>query len=245
MKRPASLLLAAATLAAAAAVPPFPFPMGGDAPNEGVADMSALNGGPIATDAPRLRIDGEGHFADGAGRRVRFLATNFTFAEAFPSHEKADALARRLASLGFNAVRIHHVDKECAPAGIWKKGTDRRDTIDPDQADRLFYFIAALARNGIYVDFNLHVSREYWRGADFSADGLSGDDERGRLLPKYGKGLDRVFGPWIEMQKDYARRILRRPNPYRGNVPLAEDPAVFLVEINNDHSADYPALLPR
>ena len=236
MKRPASLLLAAATLAAAAAVPPFPFPMGGDAPNAGVADMSALNGGPIATDAPRVRIDGEGHFADGAGRRVRFLATNFTFAEAFPSHEKADALARRLASLGFNAVRIHHVDKECAPAGIWKKGTDRRDTFDPNQTDRLFYFIAALARNGIYVDFNLHVSREYWRGADFSADGLSGDDERGRLLPKYGKGLDRVFGPWIEMQKDYARRILRRPNPYRGNVPLAEDPAVFLVEINNENT---------
>jgi hypothetical protein len=213
----------------------FPFPMGGDAPNTGVADMSALNGGPIGPRDPRVTIS-DGHFVDGAGRRLRLLATNFTFSEAFPSHEKADALARRLASLGMNAVRIHHIDKECAPSGIWQKGTDRRDTFDPDQVDRLLYFIAALARAGIYTDFTLHVSREYWRGADFSADGLAGAAERGRLLPKYGKGLDRAFAPYVEMQRDYARRILREPNPYRENVPLAEDPAVFLVEINNENT---------
>ena len=224
----------------------FPFPMGGDAPNTGVADMSALNGGPIGPHDPRVTVS-DGHFIDGAGKRIRFLATNFTFSEAFPTHEKADALARRLASLGMNAVRIHHIDKEVAPSGIWKKGTDRRDTFDLDQVDRLFYFIAALAREGIYTDLNLHVSREYWRGADFSADGLADDAERGRRLPKYGKGLDRVFGPYIEMQRDYARRILHEPNPYRENIPLAEDPAVFLVEINNENTLFNldPATLPE
>ena len=214
----------------------FPFPMGGDAPNTGVADMSALNGGPIAPDARRVTVNADGHFVDGAGRRIRFLATNFTFSEAFPTHEKADALARRLASLGMNAVRIHHIDKEVAPSGIWKKGTDRRDTFDPDQVDRLLYFIAALAREGIYTDFNLHVSREYWRGADFSADGLADDAERGQLLPKYGKGLDRIFAPYVEMQRDYARRVLLAPNPYRDGIPIAKDPAVFLVEINNENT---------
>ena len=240
------LLLVAASAACAVSMLPaemFPFPMGGDAPNTGIADMSALNGGPISRYGARVMVSDDGHFIDGTGKRIRFLGTNFTFSEAFPTHEKARAIARRLASLGINAVRIHHIDKEVAPSGIWKKGTDRRNTFDPDQEDRLVYFIAALAREGIYTDLNLHVSREYWRGEYWDGtyfpvggDGLADDDERGRRLPKYGKGLDRIFGPYIEMQRDYARRILLRVNPYRDRIPLAWDPAVFLVEINNENT---------
>ena len=34
-----------------------------------------------------------GHFVDGRGKRVRFLASNFTFGSCFPDHDTADKLA--------------------------------------------------------------------------------------------------------------------------------------------------------
>lgn len=221
----------------------FAFPMGGDAPNEGIADVSFLNEKPAGANG-LIRVK-DGHFVDGNGKRIRFLATNLTFSEAFPTHEKADALAARFASLGFNAVRIHHIDKHSSPAGIWKKGP-KLDTLDPEQLDRIHYLVSVLKKQGIYTDFNLHVSREYWRGADFSLDGLADDRERDQVLPKYGKGLDRIFDRYIEMQRDYARDVLLAPNPYTG-MPLAKDPAVFLVEINNENTLFelQPATLPE
>lgn len=221
----------------------FPFPMGGDTPNVGVADVSFLNDKPAGANG-RIRVQ-DGHFVDGNGKRIRILATNLTFNEAFPSHEKADALAARFASLGFNAVRLHHIDKHSAPAGIWKKGP-KLDTLDPDQLDRIHYLVAALKKQGIYTDFNLHVSREYWRGSDFSQDGLADDRERDSVLPKYGKGLDRIFDRYIEMQRAYARDVLLAPNPYTG-LPLAKDPAVFIVEINNENTLFelQPSTLPE
>ena len=39
----------------------------------------------------------------------------------------------------------------------------------------------------------------------------------------------------IDLQKDYARRLLTTKNPYTGLTP-AEDPAVAIVEINNENS---------
>lgn len=115
----------------------IPFPMGDDTPNEGVTDVSALNPAPSGRHG-RLTVDGEGHIVDPDGRRVRFLGTNFTHAEAFPDHARAEKLARRLASLGINIVRIHHIDKSETPQGIWKD-KPWHDELDPDQLDKLDY----------------------------------------------------------------------------------------------------------
>lgn len=40
----------------------------------------------------------------------------------------------------------------------------------------------------------------------------------------------------IELQKDYARKLLLHVNPYTG-LALADDPAVITVQINNEESA--------
>src|SRR5690242_21643401 len=50
-----------------------------------------------------------GHFIDGSGKRIKFLASNFTFGSCFPEHDMADKLAIRLASLGINCIRFHHL----------------------------------------------------------------------------------------------------------------------------------------
>jgi len=132
----------------------FPFVIAGLAtpPAGSVVDVSWLNDPPAGGHGfVRAR---EGHFVDGRGQRLRFLASNFTFGSCFPDHADADKLAARLASLGINCIRFHHTDNQAAPRGIWKAGTPKKNEFDPDQLDRLDYFIAALKRHGIYADIN-------------------------------------------------------------------------------------------
>src|SRR3954466_11032457 len=84
---------------AAGAEEMFPFVVAGSAtpPPGSVVDMSWLNEAP-AGGSGFVRVR-NGHFVDGKGRRIRFLASNFTFGSCFPEHELADKLAARLASL--------------------------------------------------------------------------------------------------------------------------------------------------
>lgn len=152
-------------------------------------------------------------------KRIRFLGTNLCFGANFPKHEDADAIAARMAKFGMNCVRFHHMDHNAAPSGIWAK--DMR-TIDPQQLDRLCYLIAALKKQGIYTNINLHVSREY------------PDMPRWPGMPGYFKGVDQFYPPMIEAQKQFARDLLGHVNPYT-QLRLADDPAVAFVEINNEN----------
>ena len=196
-----------------------------------ILDVSWLNECP-AGKTGFVRVQ-DGHFVDGSGKRIRFLGVNFTFASAFPSHEDADKLAARLASQGINIIRFHHMDNHAAPGGIWKKGEPKLNVLDPGQLDRLDYFIAQLKAHGIYADLNLHVSRNYWEGDDFP-DGLT-DSERRQQMPRYGKGIDKINDHMIAMQRDYARNLLTHVNPYT-KTAYAQEPAVAMVEINNENS---------
>ncbi len=78
----------------------FPFVIPGLAapPAGSIVDVSWLNDRP-AGGSGFVRVQ-EGHFVDGRGQRLRFLASNFTFGSCFPDHDTADKLAARLASLG-------------------------------------------------------------------------------------------------------------------------------------------------
>jgi hypothetical protein len=78
--------------------------------------------------------------------------------------------------------------------------------------------------HGIYSNINTHVSRNY-----------PGSDYKGIEQFNYGKGIDQFYPPYIEMQKDYAKRLLTHKNPYTGTT-YAEEPAVAFVEVNNENS---------
>lgn len=212
----------------------FPFVIPGLAvpPAGSIVDVSWLNDQPAGGHGfVRVR---DGHFVDGRGKRLRFLATNFTFGSCFPDHATADKLAARLASLGINCIRFHHTDNQVAPRGIWKAGTAKKNEFDPEQLDRLDYFIAALKRHGIYANLNLHISRNYWEGEDFP-DGLASDRERQEKLPNYGKAIDKINDQMIRMQRNYARALLTHVNAYT-RASYAKEPCVAIVEINNENS---------
>ncbi|MEJ5340463.1 MAG: carbohydrate binding domain-containing protein [Thermogutta sp.] len=162
-----------------------------------------------------------GHFVTDAGR-IRLWATNLCFEACFPTKEEAERLAKRLASLGINCVRMHHMDNR----HIWGKSPNKL-TIDPEMLDKLDYLIYQLKLHGIYTNLNLHVSREFGPAEGFPA--VEG-------LPNYDKGIDNFEPRMIEYQKKYARDLLTHVNPYTGTAYINE-PAIAMVEINNENAA--------
>lgn len=167
-----------------------------------------------------VRVE-NGHLATDAGP-IRFWGTNLCFDACFPSHEQAERLAARLARLGINVVRMHHMDSR----SIWGDSSDKL-TIDPKQLERLDYLIWQLKRQGIYTNLNLHVSRSFG-----PAEGFSGDP---RLRPKYDKGLDNFEPRMIELQRRYSRDLLTHENPYTATT-YARESAIAFIEINNENA---------
>src|SRR5262249_53396139 len=107
-----------------------------------------------------------------------------------------------------------------APDGLL--AADRR-TLDPGQLDKLDHLVAQLKRHGIYVDLNLHVSRSYpgrprWEG-----------------MPEFFKGVDNFDPELIEQQRRYAQDLPSHVTPYT-KPRYADEPAVALVEINNENA---------
>lgn len=194
----------------------FPFAIPGLDSSSTANDLSFLS--PEAAGVHgRIRVS-EGHFVDGDGTRVRFLGTNFTSSSCFPPKDKAPAVAAHLRKLGFNLLRFHFMDY--ASAGLLK--TD--GTLDADTLDRLDNFIAELQKNGIYANLNLKVARRY----------AGTDDATWNRYP-WSKMIDRFYPAYIDLQKDYAQKLIGHKNPYTGNT-YADEPSVLNVELNNENT---------
>lgn len=205
-----------------AAEPVFPFALPWDDASPGVTDFSNLLEAP-AGKSGRVRAGEDGHFYAG-DRRIRFFGVNFTNAACFPSRVEAEKIAARLAKFGVNAVRFHFIDSDWGSRTIWRR--DAPGEFDPENLDRLGYFVAQLKAHGIYSNLNLLVGRRFDK-----APGLA--PEIAQLDWKDGQIPGFFHAPHLELQKDYARRLLTHRNPHTG-VTFAEDPAVAFVEIINE-----------
>ena len=197
----------------------FPFVVAYE-PSRGLPNLSAWLHRPAGKYGfVRVQREGDNARLVTQAGPIRFWATNLCFEACFPSREEAQRLAARLASLGINCVRLHHMDSR----HIWGNSKNQT-TIDPEMLDRLDYLIYQLQEHGIYTNINLHVSR--WLD---DRDGFPHRDRR----PKYDKGLGNFEPRMIELQKKYARDLLRHVNPYT-KLPYAENPAIAFVEISNE-----------
>ncbi len=204
---------------------PFGLPWNDDAPS--VTDFSALNS-PIATDSPRLTVNAEGQLGL-AGARQRMIGVNFTGESAFPQAADAAAIAGRLAKFGFNTVRFHHLEAPWAAPNVLVDYTgDTSRNLSAFHLDRLHRFIAELADEGIYTNMNLLVSRQFYPNDGFPAAVAD-------LEWKSQQALSFFNDHMVTLQKEYAQQLLAAPNPYRGHLPLAADPALGFVEILNEY----------
>lgn len=208
---------------------PFVLPALDDSPT--AFDLSSLNSKPAGARG-FVSVAGE-HFVDGDGRLLRLWGVNLNFEGVFPPKELAPRIAGRLAKFGFNAVRLHHFDGNAAPRGIWKAaslGSARLlmpRAVDPDQLDRLDFFVDQLLQHGIYVDFNLHVARKVTESEGFV---------NAANLPDKDKGMAALDERIAAQNRDFARFLLLHVNPYSGRA-YRDEPGVCALEVDNESSA--------
>ncbi len=173
----------------------------------------------------------DGHLVRPDGKRFRIWGVNITGwtkgSELLPPKEDAALWAATLARFGVNCVRFHFLDRttRSVPRGLIDG--DRNDTrrMDPQQLDRLDFFVAELKKRGIYTNLNLNVGRTYKEG-----DGVP-DYE----LIGVAKGMTYFGERLLELQREYARQLLTHYNPYTRS-EYRHEPAVAIVEIVNENS---------
>jgi hypothetical protein len=183
----------------------------------------------------------DGHLYTPDGQRFRMWGVNLTGwtkgSALLPPHADADVLARELARLGVNCVRFQFLDlpdkqsprydvpTTYTPAGLIRADRDNTREMNEEQLDKLDYLVFALKQQGIYIDFNLNVGRQYKKG-----DGVEGYD-----LIGVAKAITYFDPRLIELEKEYAKQLLTHKNPYT-KTDYANEPAIAIVEILNENS---------
>ncbi len=168
----------------------------------------------------------DGHFTFEDGTPARFWGVNLVNAICSPSKEEADTLARSLADAGFNMVRLHHCDSAFAKITLPRRSPED-PPFEPVRLDQFDYLVSRLEAEGIYLFLEVATQVRFFPG-----DGVSGSLGN---IPN-GHKLVSMFEPtWREAYLNWTRTWLGRENPYTGR-RYADDPAVAVVELSNEHS---------
>ena len=204
--------------------------LGADGP---VPDLSFLNAdgkpagrhGAVRADKDRLV------FADATP--ARFWGTNIAAYALFGTpHGDVPAVARRLARLGYNLVRLHHMDSPWVGNnifGAYAKLTDTR-SLDDAAVERLDWWIKCLKDEGIYVWLDLHVQRAFKQG-----DRIDGFDEirKGKDVADL-KGFNYVNPSIEQAMLRFDEQYLTHKNAYTG-VAYKDEPAVVGLLLTNEN----------
>ncbi|MGE5458670.1 MAG: hypothetical protein ACM3RX_09985 [Methanococcaceae archaeon] len=109
--------------------------------------------------AEYIRINSDGKFTVNE-KPIRFWGANLAADGAFPSKDKAWFIAGRLRKMGFNLVRLHHMDNPWSDNSLLEKRKDTRH-LNPVTLDKMENLIYHLKKNGIYVIIFLNVSLSF------------------------------------------------------------------------------------
>jgi len=165
----------------------------------------------------------EGHLAWEDGSRARFWGVNLVGKGNLPADPAG--FADTLADLGFDLVRMHHLDQEGVLPNP-RRGQPGEGATDPAALDHFDRTLSALGARGISVVAELNTHRAWLPGEGVPApDGLA-------VGSKY---VNQVWPAWLEAEKAWARAVWGRTNPHTGRRP-ADDPTVVLVELSNENS---------
>jgi hypothetical protein len=151
-------------------------------------------------------------FAFSDGTPIRFWAVNDSaFDKDLARH------ARFLAKRGVNMVRVH---------GNITPTNSELMSIDLKERDQLWREVAAMKREGIYVTYS-----PYWAGPSRVRPAMGilemgGAGNWGLLF--FDHKLQAAYKEWL-------RQVFTEKNPYTG-IPLAQDPALAIIQIQNEDS---------
>lgn len=194
---------------------PFTIPALDDAPS--AIDLSFLNEAPAGKDG-FISVKGE-NLVDGKGKTWRYFGFNLVASACFPDQETAKELAAHLAKSGVNLIRFHFLDENWSEWQLVRK--DNQPGFNEEALARFDFLFAELKKQGIYSNINLHVGRQY--------------PDQPKDAPRMSKGIDNIYPPYVDALKNYARELLTHVNPHTG-IAYQNDPAVALVEVNNENT---------
>jgi hypothetical protein len=207
---------------------PFSFPV--DDTNLDRIDLTAFLDAPAGKHGfVTVRPDGHFYFADGT--RARFFGTNVGGRGCAPPRDNARAVAARLAKYGVNLLRLHAFDSRYGPLIDYRRGTSQEFV--SEGLDRLDYFVSELKKRGIYVYLDLLDYRQFR-----TADGVKHGDDFTHNWQGSMKGASIFDERMIELQQDYATKLLTHRNPYTG-LRYVDEPAVAVIETTNENSIFY------
>jgi hypothetical protein len=154
----------------------------------------------------------------GNGAPARFWAVT-TYVQRLQGMETLEHHARWLAKRGVNMARFH--------GQISPKGEDPIDKPNMEEIDQAWKLVAAMKKQGIYTTISpfwaIPVSKI---PASWNVEGYTGESAAGLLF--FDKTMQEGYKAW-------ARVLFGQENPHTG-IPLADDPAVALIQIQNEDS---------
>jgi hypothetical protein len=183
-----------------------------------------------------LHVAGDNfQFADGTPGR--FWGVNVTAGGAKGTNARCLQIAERLARLGVNVVRLHHLDDtwvaSCIDYNNADGTTQHLDTANMDRLDRVIYELKA---HGIYVVLDPWVGRQFRAGDSVPAyDQMTGN---------FGLHPYVYFDARIQhLVQLYWQQIWTHVNRYTG-LAYKDDPALILTEVINEGISGGPSLEP-
>ena len=199
---------------------------------DSVANYSFLNHKP-AGKYGWLKVK-NGDFVFENGESIRWFGINLVASRVFDrnTHREIDALAEKLAALGINMVRLHHLAASWQKAEpLFQNGEMNTFEFNDKALEKLDYLILALKKQGIYVtneivDASLNPADDEIPYVRASRNGHSL-----KLLMMFDPEVKRYVRKWVQA-------FYCRPNRYTG-VPLIQDPQLALLGITNEVSIAY------
>ncbi|CAN5543084.1 hypothetical protein BH11ARM1_BH11ARM1_03000 [soil metagenome] len=201
----------------------FPFEPDPDVFKPSAIDLRFLNE-KQAGELGNLQVKGDKIIHSKNGEAVKFWALNTGTDTLAFDHATMRNMARQWAKGGVNLVRIHG-----APWG------DDFKTVRPEYIDGLQYFVKALKDEGIYTCLSIYFP--VWVHPPFDHSPFQGYTGRNPFDLIY-------FDPTLQtMYRSWWKQILTAPNKYSG-MPLAQDPALAILECVNEESHFFWTFLP-
>lgn len=200
-------------------------------PIKSFIDLSVLNEKPAGSHGFVSSVNDHYEFEDGTP--VRFFGTNV---QAYSLFIKNKTLikqhAKRISSLGFNLVRLHHHDSPWVSPSLIKKGVTTQE-INEKALDGYFWWVKCLRDEGVYVWVDLQVERPWREGDKVPGWGTDMASKTYKGM-NVGKGFVYLNKRMQQLTKKFNTELLTRVNPYT-KLALKDDPAVMGVMITNEN----------
>lgn len=204
---------------------PSPIPADSEWRMSGWLETPAGKHGRIARQADQLIYN---------GKPIQLWGLNVSYIACAPDKELADRRADFYAAMGVNSVRLHKYADGTGWAGILTQ--ESATEFDPQDLDRMDYFVHALKERGIYTKLSPVFIIDI---GPADRDRIPYMDELGpmrghRINPRHGS-----LYLSVELQDllvEQVTKLLDHTNPYTG-LRYADDPAIAYVELYNEDSA--------